>query len=116
MMRGDVFFVDLDPAIGSEAAQRRPCLIVSNDANNRAASTVTVLPITSNTSRLYPFDVLLDAELRRPSKVQANQIRTISKERLVGPPVTRLSDAVMGLVDDALRLHLGLGYAASRRS
>lgn len=67
--------------------KRRPVLIVSNDANNRAASSVTILPITSNVSRIYPFEVVLepkDSGLPKPSKVQAQQIRTISKQRLSG--------------------------------
>lgn len=108
MNRGDVFIADLEPAVGSEANKRRPCLIVSNDANNKAAATVTVLPITSNVERVYPFEVLLDVELDRPCKVQAGQIRTISKHRLGGTPVARLGQNKMNLVDHALRLHLDL--------
>jgi mRNA interferase MazF len=73
MRRGDIFWVNLEPAIGSEANKRRPCLIVSNDVNNRAASTITVAPITSKVSRVYPFEVLLEGILDRPGKVQAQQ-------------------------------------------
>ena len=108
MVRGDVFYADLDPRVGSEASRRRPCLIVSNDASNRAASTITILPITSRVDRVYPFEVLLETELKRPCKVQASQIRTISKERLVGTAVVRLADDTMQLVDEAVRLHLNL--------
>ena len=108
MFRGDVFYADLDPSIGSEANKRRPCLIVSNDANNRAANTVTILPITSNVENVLPFEVLLESELARPCKVQAGQIRTISKERLSGAAVARLADEKMALVDEAVRLHLNL--------
>lgn len=108
MTRGDIYYADLEPSIGSEANKRRPCLIVSNDANNRAASTVTVLPITSNVDRVYPFEVLLEAELDRPCKIQANQIRTISNRRLHGGPLRQLPVAKMSLVDEALRLHLRL--------
>ncbi|MDZ7802338.1 MAG: type II toxin-antitoxin system PemK/MazF family toxin [Trueperaceae bacterium] len=108
MRRGDVYYADLEPSVGSEANKRRPCLIVSNDANNRAASTLTVLPITSKVARVYPFEVRLDSELDRPCKVQPNQVRTISKTRLVGAPLVRLSTGVMQRVGDALRLHLDL--------
>lgn len=106
--RGEVFYADLEPTIGSEANKRRPCLVVSNDANNKAARTVTILPLTGNVERVYPFEVLLDSVLARPCKVQASQIRTISKERLSGPSLARLSDATMSLVDEAIRLHLSL--------
>jgi mRNA interferase MazF len=61
MRRGEVYFADLSPTLGSEINKRRPVLIVSNDTNNRAASTIAVLPITANVSRDYPFEVLLFA-------------------------------------------------------
>jgi len=106
--RGEVYWIDLEPSVGSEANKRRPCVIVSRDASNRAAATVTIVAITSNVRRIYPFDVYLEAVLDKPSKVQANQVRTISKERLLGPPVTRLPSDLMKQVDAALRLHLAL--------
>ncbi len=72
MKRGEIYYANLSPAVGSEMDKRRPVLIVSNDINNRAATTVTILPITSNISRVYPFEVLLnpdDSGLPKPSKV-----------------------------------------------
>ena len=111
MKRGDILYADLSPTVGSEINKRRPVLIVSNDANNRGASTLTVLPITSNLSRIYPFEVAISASesgLPRDAKVQAQQIRTIAKERLVGPGVGRLTIDRMREVDTALRLHLAL--------
>lgn len=111
MKRGDIVFADLSPTIGSEINKRRPVLIVSNDANNRAASTVIVLPITSNVSKVYPFEVALagaESGLPKDSKVQAQQIRTIAKERITGTAVGRLQEEKMWAVDSAIRLHLGL--------
>lgn len=111
MKRGEIYYANLSPTIGSEMDKRRPVLIVSNDANNRAASTVTILPITSNVNRIYPFEVVLEPKesgLPKPSKVQAQQIRTISKQRLSGGALHSLSQHVMQLVDAAVKLHLGL--------
>jgi len=111
MRRGEIYFADLSPAVGSEINKRRPVLIVSNDANNRAGSTVTVLPITSNISRVYPFEVLLavkESGLPKPSKVQAQQIRTIAKQRITGNQVGRLAAPTIERVAAAMRLHLGL--------
>ena len=111
MKRGDIYYANLSPTVGSEMDKRRPVLIVSNDANNRAASTVTILPITSHVSRVYPFEVLLeskDSGLPKPSKVQAQQIRTISKQRLSGGTLGNLSEEMMQLINAAIRLHLGL--------
>jgi mRNA interferase MazF len=111
MRRGEIYYADLSPTVGSQIKKRRPVLIVSNDANNRAASTVTVLPITSKISRVYPFEILLspnESGLPKPSKAQAQQIRTISKERLRGSVLGRASVALMRGAEDAMRLHLDL--------
>lgn len=111
MRRGEVYFADLSPTVGSEIAKRRPVVIVSNDANNRAAETVTVLPITSNVTRIYPFEVFLpisQSGLPKPSKAQAQQIRTIAKERIVGRTVGRVGGSLLRQVNDAIRLHLDL--------
>lgn len=108
MKRGDVYWVDLDPSQGSEAAKRRPCVIVSNDANNRAAATITVVPVTSNVSTIYPFEVHLEDLLDRPSKAQAHQVRTVSKLRLIGTAAATLPPALTEALDHALRLHLAL--------
>lgn len=111
MKRGDIFYANLSPTIGSEVAKTRPVLIVSNDINNRVASTVTVLPITSKVTKVYPFEVFIskgDSGLPQDSKIQAQQVRTISKERLQGDVVGTLSGEVMNLVNLALNLHLGL--------
>jgi mRNA interferase MazF len=109
MKRGEIYYANLSPTVGSEIDKRRPVLVVSNDANNRAANTVTILPITSNVTRVYPFEVLLNPEdsgLPKPSKVQAQQVRTISKQRISSDAVGSLSEEIMQLVNAALKLHL----------
>jgi mRNA interferase MazF len=111
MKRGEIYYANLSPAVGSEMDKRRPILIVSNDANNRAANTVTILPITSNVTRIYPFEVLLNPEdsgLSKPSKVQAQQVRTISKQRINSDAVASVTEEIMQLVDAAIKLHLDL--------
>lgn len=111
MRRGEIYYADLSPTIGSEINKRRPVLIVSNDANNRAANTVTVLPITSNVSRIHPFEIplsLKDSGLPKPSKALAQQIRTISKQRIRGEALGRIEVVVMRKAADAMRLHLDL--------
>ena len=115
MRRGDIYSVDLDPARGSESNKRRPAVIVSNDAANATAGrlgrgVVTVVPVTSNVERVYPFQVLLPAGetgLDRDSKAQAEQVRSIDVERL-GVRVGVVPNAIMLDIDEALRLHLGL--------
>lgn len=111
MRRGEIYFADLSPSLGSEINKRRPVLIVSNDANNRAASTVTVLPITSNTARVYPFEVLLPANksgLPKDSKALAQQIRTLTKERILPSRAGMLEAKLMHAIEAAIKLHLAL--------
>lgn len=111
MKRGEIYYATLDPSIGSESAKRRPVLIVSNDINNQAATTVTIVPITSNVIKVYPFEVLLqpsDSSLPKSSKVQAQQIRTISKQRISNSAIGSLKEPLMRLVDAAIKLHLAL--------
>ena len=111
MRRGEIYYAELGPTVGREINKRRPVLVVSCDANNRAASTITVLPITLNVSRIYPFEVALpptDSGLPKPSKAQAQQIRTISRERVSGGPLGRLSMSLMQRAEDAMRLQLDL--------
>jgi mRNA interferase MazF len=115
MRRGDILLVDLNPARGSEANKTRPALLISNDGANTTAvrlgrGVVTVVPITSNTDRIHPFQVLLDAAttgLDRDSKAQAEQVRSVDVRRL-GKRIGRVGPALMTRVDDALRLHLAL--------
>lgn len=106
--RGEVYLADLEPSLGSEANKTRPCLVVSNDASNRSSPTVTVVPITGTVETVYSFEVDLGEELPKPSKAQANQVRTISKKRLRATKMATLSDRTMDAVVAALRLHLQL--------
>jgi len=107
--------VDLDPARGSEASKRRPAVIVSNDGANSTAErlnrgVITVVPVTSNVSRVYPFQVLLpatDCGLPSDSKAQAEQVRTAPIER-IGRRVGQLTAPLQAELDEALRLHLAL--------
>jgi mRNA interferase MazF len=115
MLRGEVRLVDLDPVRGAEASKRRPAVIVSNDAANSTAArlgrgVVTVVPVTSNVQRVYPFQILLPAEasgLSHESKAQAEQVRSIATER-VGARLGQLPPQLMASLDEALRLHLSL--------
>lgn len=111
ILRGDIWFAALVPAVGSEIRKRRPVVIVSNDAGNRAAGTVTVVPVTSNVDRVFPFEVLLKARatgLSKDCKASAQQVRTISKQRLAASRAGVVPAAAMIELDAALRLHLAL--------
>ena len=115
MRRGEIRVVDFDPGRGSEARKRRPAVIVSNDGANAVAArlgrgVITVLPITSNIRRIFPFQVRLPAAatgMRQDSKAQAEQVRSVAVERL-GERIGLVPAAIMLNIDEALRLHLAL--------
>jgi mRNA interferase MazF len=115
MLRGEIWQVDLDPARGSEANKQRPAVIVSNDRANAAAmqlgrGVVTVVPVTSNTDKVFPFQVLLSAitgGLLVDSKAQTEQVRSIATQQLL-LRIGRVSPGELSDIDEALRLHLAL--------
>ena len=81
--RGEIWLVSLEPIVGHEIGKTRPALVISNDRNNQFAETITVLPITSKTEKIYPFETFIskeDTKLPKDSKVKSNQIRTIDKK------------------------------------
>ena len=100
---------------GAEANKRRPAVIVSNDGANSTADrlgrgVVTVVPVTSSTDRVYPFQVMLAASatgLGRDSKAQAEQVRSVAVER-IGALVGLVPPELLARLDEALRLHLAL--------
>lgn len=114
-MRGEVRLTYFDPAFGSETNKRRPAVIVSNDRANATAErlgrgVVSVVPVTSNVARVFAFQTLLPAQstgLRVDSKAQAEQVRSVSVQR-IGPLLGRVPPQFMTALDEALRLHLQL--------
>jgi mRNA interferase MazF len=79
--RGEIYWVTLDPALGSEIRKTRPALVISNDSCNAHGARVVVLPITSNVTSLYPGEALIHVR-GRPARVLGDQIRSIDKARL----------------------------------
>jgi mRNA interferase MazF len=86
IQRGDIFLVNLDPVVGSEVGKTRPAVVLQNELANHTSPTVTVVPLSTKTGRVFPFQVLIPAGeggLERDSKVLCEQIRTLSRERLL---------------------------------
>ncbi len=104
--RGEVYWTDLDPAIGSETQKKRPGLIVSNDIGNELSRVVMVAPISSKVTNVYPFEVKTEIN-GKPAKVMLNQCRAIDKVRLQ-KYISELDFETMHAIDEAIKLVFGL--------
>lgn len=115
MNRGDIYLVDLEPAVGSKANKKRPAVLVTNNAANRMADragrgVLAVVPVTSNISNVRPFQVFLhamDCGLRLDSKAQCEQIRALDFSRF-GHRIGTVPPQMLKEIDRALRQQLAL--------
>jgi mRNA interferase MazF len=109
--RGDVFYADLSPVVGSEQGGVRPVLVIQNDIGNRFSPTVIVAAITAQIQKAkLPTHVEIEAKthgMEKDSVVLLEQIRTIDKQRLTDK-ITHLDEETMRKVDEALQISVGL--------
>jgi mRNA interferase MazF len=108
--RGEVYWVAMEPVVGSEMGKMRPGVIVQNDVGNRFSPITIVVPVTSaRKGDPKPFQAQLpDDALPRPSVAVCNHVRSVDKGRLRPGVLARLDDATMARIDGALRVALGL--------
>ena len=111
MKRGDVYFANLDPVVGSEQGGMRPVIIIQNDLGNRFSPTVIILPLTGKMNKApLPTHVPLlppQGGVRRPSIILCEQVRTLEKSRLTHY-LGRLTREKMALVEKALAAAVGV--------
>lgn len=110
--RGDVYYANLDPVVGSETGKMRPVLVIQNNIGNMYSPTVIIAVITEYSEKKASYPVCVPVEesagLKKDSIVSLAQIRTIDKRRLIHPKITTLPDLVMEQVDEALKNSLAL--------
>lgn len=108
--RGEIYWIQFDPIVGSEIGKVRPALVISNNHNNELADTITVLPITSSMGKVYPFEVFIPkgtGGLTSDSKAKANQIRTLDKKRVKGF-LGNIPESILQGAERAMKIHLEL--------
>jgi len=110
--RGEIYYADLDPVVGSETGKTRPVLIIQNDVGNLYSPTTIITVITeySEKKATYPICVAIgkDVGLKKDSIVNLSQLRTIDKRRLIGTKLAELPDDLMEKVDTALKSSLAI--------
>ncbi|MFT4261558.1 MAG: type II toxin-antitoxin system PemK/MazF family toxin [Candidatus Woesearchaeota archaeon] len=103
IQRGDKVLVSLDPVKGSEQGKTRPCIIVQNDIGNTFGSTTIIVPLTTNISKIYPTDVLIEGN----SRADCGQIRTIDKIRII-KKIGKITAEELKNLDESLKISLSL--------
>jgi len=106
MNRGDVWWINFEPSIGGEIRKKRPAIIISNNAANKFLNRVQVIPITSNTDRLFPSEAYVTVAGKK-GKAMADQLATVSKQRL-SKCIGSISDDEMNMVVEAIKTQLDL--------
>lgn len=106
MRRSEIWWVSFSSDVGGEVQKTRPAIIVSNDANNANANRVQVVPLSTQTTKLYPCEAFVTVQGKR-SKAMADQLSTVSKGRLTSYH-DRLNAEEMQAVELALKIQLGL--------
>ena len=106
MNRGDVWWVNFEPSIGGEIKKKRPAIIISNNASNKFLNRVQVIPITSNTDRLFPSEAYVTIAGKK-GKAMADQLATVSKQRL-SKRIGSVSNDEMDMVAEAIKTQLDL--------
>ena len=104
--RGEIFWVKLDPTVGSEINKIRPAVIISNDVGNEFSRRVIVAPVTSNAAKVYPFEVAVEIK-NREGKILLDQIRSVDKVRL-SKKLGFCGDEALAAVDKVLKRVLDL--------
>jgi mRNA interferase MazF len=106
IIRGEVYWVNLDPTIGSEIQKTRPAVIISNNIQNKVSARVIVIPLTSNTSTIFPFEAKVKVQ-DKTAKAITDQIRTIDKSRL-GDCLGKITKLEMSDIEAAIKITLSL--------
>ena len=106
MKRGEVWWINFEPAIGGEIRKKRPAVIISNDAANQFLNRIQVIPLTSNVDKLYPSETYVPVRGKK-AKARADQLTTVSKKRFINR-IGTVSNAEIEGIERAVSIQLDL--------
>jgi len=106
MIRGEIWWVNFDPTVGSEIKKQRPAIIISNNISNKYLNRVQVLPITSKINKLYPCEAFITVKGKK-HKAKADQLTTVSKKRLINC-IGQITDSELQDLERAVKIQLDL--------
>ena len=104
--RGNVFWVNFEPSLGGEIKKKRPAVVISTDKANPYLNRVVVIPLSSNVSKIYPSEAKVTVK-NKQNKAMADQIRTVSKVRLISK-IQSLTSEEMKQIEEKIKLFLEL--------
>ena len=109
--KGEIYLVNFDPTIGHEVKKKRPALILSNNIHNQYSPLVTVAPLSSNTNKVYPFEIYVLKKLtglNENSKIMIIQLRSIDKKRLLNKIGNIEDKEITNKINKIISEHFGL--------
>ncbi len=106
MKRGEIWWINFEPAVGDEIKKKRPAVIVSNDISNKYLNRFQVVPITSNVERLYPSETYISIK-NKQGKAMADQLTAVSRLRFISKMGT-LSESEMGAIEKIIKIQLDI--------
>jgi len=112
--KGEIYLVNFDPTIGHEVKKKRPALILSNNIHNHYSPLVTVAPLSSNTDKVYPFEVYVTKKLtglNKNSKIMIIQLRSIDKKRLINKIGNIEDKEIINKINQVITEHFYLQFS-----
>ena len=109
--KGEIYLVNFDPTIGHEAKKKRPALIISNNIHNQYSPLVTVAPLSSNITKVYPFEVYVSKELtglNENSKIMIIQLRSVDQKRLINKIGNIEDNKIINQINKVISEHFAL--------
>ena len=109
--KGEIYLVNFDPTVGHEVKKKRPALVMSNNIHNQYSPLITVVPLSSKTNKVYPFEIYISktiSKLHENSKIMIIQLRSIDKRRLINKIGNIENNEIINKINKVIAEHFAL--------